>query len=85
VLAGIVEQVGTAIGLLSAELDDLELTGAARSLLEDIARRLDPARSLPSASASETALVVQLRPLVVDLLVATGLPIAEAQGRLPEI
>jgi len=84
-LAGLVEQIGRAMALISAELDDLGLAGAARSLLEDIAPRLDPGRAVPDASASESAIVVQLRPLVVDLLVATGLPLGDARGRLPPI
>ena len=84
-LADLLTQVGRAIELIGDELVDLELAGAARSVLIDLAKRLDPARSLPGASASESAVIVQLRPLTTDLLVATGLPLAEAHGHLPAL
>ncbi|MBO9577201.1 MAG: FUSC family protein [Microbacteriaceae bacterium] len=84
-LADLLAQVGRAIGLLGEELDRLELAGAARSVLRDLGHRLDPATVLPHGSASESAVVVQLRPLVVDLLVASGMPIAEAHGTLPAV
>jgi len=83
-VAALVGDVARAIALLGAEQEDLGLVGAARSVLGDLAARLDPA-ALGRPSAPETALVLQLRPLVVDLLVATGLPLAEAQGRLVPI
>jgi len=84
-LAGLIDQVGRGIELLGQELDDLLMTGAARSVLLDVAKRLDPMLAVPDGDATESAVVVQLRPLVVDLLVATGLPLAEAQAALRAI
>ena len=81
-LAGLVSEVATAIRLLGDELADLELAGAARSLLTDLAARLDPTGIVPDGGVAGSALVLQLRPLVVDLLVATGLPLDAAQARL---
>jgi uncharacterized membrane protein YgaE (UPF0421/DUF939 family) len=85
VLAHLVDQVGQTIDLLGQELEDLELVGAARSVLLDLAKRLDPLSVVPSGEASPSAVVVQLRPLVVDLLVATGLSLREAQAALRAI
>lgn len=81
-LAELVATVGDAIRLLHAELGDLELAGAARSVLSDLAGRLHPATAIPGGSVAESTVVVQLRPLVVDLLVATGLSLPDAQRRL---
>lgn len=80
-LAGLVGSVGDGIRLVGAEVEDLELAGAARSLLADLAARLGP-DAVPGASVAEAAVMLQLRPLVVDLLVATGMPIDDAQDRL---
>ncbi|HWK19622.1 MAG TPA: FUSC family protein [Microbacteriaceae bacterium] len=85
VLARLVEQVGQAIDLLGQELEDLLLTGAARSVLLDLAKQLDPLAAVPEGDASRSALVVQLRPLVVDLLVATGMSLPDAQAALRAI
>ena len=84
-VGGILIEISRAIGLLGREQEDLELVGGARSLLGDLAGRLDPAVSIAVPSPAESALVVQCRPLVVDLLVATGLPLPEAQARLAEL
>jgi len=81
-LADLIATAGEAVRLLHAELDDLELAGAARNLLVDLAGRLRPQTAVPNASVTESTVVVQLRPLVVDLLVATGLTLSEAQSRL---
>ena len=80
-LASLISTVGDGIGLLGAEVENLELAGQARSLLGDLATRLGP-DAVPGASVAETAVVLQLRPLVVDLLVATGMSLDDAQARL---
>ena len=85
VLARLLDQVVQAIDLLGQELDDLLIAGAARSVLLDLAGQLDPLTAVPDGNATESAVVVQLRPLVVDLLVATGLPLDRAQAALRSI
>jgi len=80
-LAGLVSQLATAVGLVSDELDDAQLAGAARSLLSDLARRL----TLPDAGVADASIVLMLRPLTVDLLVGTGLPIDDARALLPAV
>jgi uncharacterized membrane protein YgaE (UPF0421/DUF939 family) len=84
-LAEAVTQLGTGIRLLGEELTDPQLAGAARSLLSDLALRLDPAVIAPDAPMTDAAVVLMLRPLAVDLLVGTGMPIDEARVLLPEV
>jgi uncharacterized membrane protein YgaE (UPF0421/DUF939 family) len=80
-LAGLVGELATAVGLLGGELDDPQLVGAARSLLSDLARRL----TLPNTAVTDASIVLMLRPLTVDLLVGTGLPIDDARALLPPV
>ena len=84
-LAELIGQFATSIGLLGDELDDPQVAGAARSLLSDLARRLDPEAVMPHAHLADAAMVLMLRPLAVDLLVGTGMPAAEARALLPEV
>ena len=84
-LAELVVQLGTGIRLLGEELDDPQVAGAARSLLSDLTRRLDPEGVVPHAQLMDAALVLTLRPLAVDLLVGAGMPIEEARALLPEV
>ncbi len=84
-LAGLVEEVERGLALLVEEQHDLELTGAARSVLTGVAARLRPDLATPDAALSESAVVLQLRPLVVDLLATSGLPLEEAQARLVDL
>lgn len=84
-LGGLVASLDGALSLLVEEQQDLELTGAARSLLVDLASRLHPQIAVPGASVAEAAVVLQLRPLTVDLLAASGLPLDDARARLVEL
>ncbi len=84
-LAEIVSQFATGIRLLGDELDDPLVAGAARSLLADLARRLDPAGVVPSAGMTDAALVLMLRPLAVDLLVGSGMSTEDARALLPVV
>lgn len=84
-LAEVLAQVRTGIRLLGDELDDPQVAGAARSLLSDVARRLDPATVVPDGHLTDAALVLMLRPLAVDLLAGTGMPLDEARALLPRV
>ena len=84
-LAGIVHDIQTALALLGRELDDLQLAGQARSLLSDLARRLDPAVVVPDGGVTDAAIVLMIRPLVVDLLVGTGMEPDAARALLPPV
>lgn len=84
-LADVVSDVATALTMLGAELDDLQVAGQARSLLSDLARRLDPGILVPDAGVADAALVLMVRPLVVDLLVGTGMDPDAARELLPPV
>jgi uncharacterized membrane protein YgaE (UPF0421/DUF939 family) len=85
-LAGLLAEIASAIGILAAEVADRELTGAARTALTDLARRLDPAAvATPEAPLADAAVVLMLRPLVVDLLEATGMDADDARALLPAV
>lgn len=84
-LAGLLRTVATAIGLLGDELADPQVAGAARSMLADLARRLHPEVVTPGARLSDATIVLLARPLVIDLLVGTGMPIDEARALLPAV
>lgn len=84
-LAGLLAELSTAIRLLGAELEDRELAGASRSMLTDLASRLVPDRIVASPDVAQSVVVVLLRPLVVDLLVATGMSSEEARALLPPV
>jgi len=83
-IADLLARIAGAVSLLSASLDDIEQLPVARRTLEEVARHLRPGEVLGSdAAISEQALVIALRPLVVDLLVTSGMPVAAAQDLLP--
>jgi uncharacterized membrane protein YgaE (UPF0421/DUF939 family) len=84
-LAELIAQFGTAYQLYGEELDDPQLVGQARSLLADLARRLDPSGVVPDSDLPDAALVLMLRPLAIDLLVGTGMPAEDARGLLPSV
>jgi uncharacterized membrane protein YgaE (UPF0421/DUF939 family) len=84
-IAGLVETTGAGIRMLGEELDDPQVAGAARSLLADLARRLDPVVVVPDAGIADASVVLLLRPLVVDLLVGTGMSGDDARALLPPI
>lgn len=81
--ADLLAEIERGARLVRDALDDVALEPAARATLAALAVRLDPAGILPGGSVGELNLVAALRPLTVDLLVATGMPSAEAQALLP--
>ncbi|MEU1970711.1 FUSC family protein [Microbacterium sp. NPDC019599] len=85
VAADLLAEVARAAGVVATSLDDISLQPAAREALTVVASRLDPAAVLPDASLGDQNLVAALRPLVVDLLTATGLTPAEARAIIPRI
>ncbi|ROQ37531.1 uncharacterized membrane protein YgaE (UPF0421/DUF939 family) [Frondihabitans sp. PhB188] len=84
-LADLVSRIAVATQVLGESLSDVEKRPAARDALEAVGGRLDPALVLPGAPVGETVLVLMLRPLVIDLLMATGMAHDDARGRLPAL
>lgn len=83
VLADLFERIHGGIELLGQSLREPERALDARAQFVAIMPLLDPAVTLPGAAVNSSILVHLLRPLVVDLLVATGMPAAEARALLP--
>jgi len=84
-IAGVMNDVAGALRVVESEQDDPQLVGGARSLLSDIARRLDPEVVEPGASVADAAVILLVRPLVVDLLVGVGMPADDARALLPPV
>lgn len=82
-LAALIAELSNAVQLLGTEIEDPAAVGAARSALSDVAARLDPARFAPSENLRESLIVALARPMVVDLLVATGMDLERARALLP--
>ncbi|GAB2834796.1 aromatic acid exporter family protein [Microbacterium insulae] len=85
VAADLLAEIVRGAGFVSDSLDDISLEPAARSALAAVASRLDPAELLPGASLGDQNLITALRPLAVDLLVATGMSPQEARTVVPRI
>lgn len=85
VSADVLAEIVRGAGFIDDALDDIALEPAARAALASVASRLDPAELLPGASLGDQNLIAAMRPLVVDLLTATGMPPAEARAAVPRI
>ncbi|WP_345799868.1 FUSC family protein [Microbacterium sp. AZCO] len=85
IAADLVSEVARSAGLVAASLDDISFEPAAQDALRAVASRLDPRAILPAGSLGEHNFISGLRPLVVDLLTATGVPPAEARKAVPRI
>ncbi|WP_166877477.1 aromatic acid exporter family protein [Salinibacterium sp. ZJ450] len=84
-LARVVEGIAGGVVLLGDGVRNPASLDEARSRFAAVMRELDPTTLLPGAPMVDTVLVMMLRPLLVDLLVASGMPDAEARGLLPEV
>ncbi|MFE7844181.1 aromatic acid exporter family protein [Microbacterium sp. NPDC057407] len=85
VSADVLAEIARAAGFVADSLDDVAFEPAARAALVAVAGRLNPAELLPGASLGDQNLIAAMRPLVVDLLTATGMPAAEARHAVPRI
>jgi uncharacterized membrane protein YgaE (UPF0421/DUF939 family) len=85
VIADLLAEIGRGAAIVASSLEDLSLEPAAREAVLAVAVRLDPRTAVPGATLGEQNLVGALRPLVVDLLTATGMPPAEARQAVPRI
>ncbi len=84
-LAELMAALQSAVSMLAQSIDHPELRPVVRQSLVLIAITLDPRRLAPGEPYSEAALVVTIRPLVLDLLAASGMPLDEARRTLPDI
>jgi uncharacterized membrane protein YgaE (UPF0421/DUF939 family) len=77
--------VASAMELLGASVEHPASVAPAADLLRELAPRLDPEALMPHAPVTESVMVLLIRPLVVDLLVATGMTADEARALLPVV
>lgn len=84
-LAELLLALGSTIALLGRSVREPEAGAAAREDLLLIAPRLDPRTVTPDASIAEAMITVLVRPMVVDLATATGVPAAEVRALLPPL
>lgn len=85
VAADLLAELGRGAQLVGQSLDDISFEPIAREAVRVVAARLDPAALLPDAGLGDQNLIAALRPLAVDLLVATGMPPDEARACVPRI
>ncbi len=83
--ADVLAEIQQGATLIADSLDDISVEPVARETLAAIAAHLDPRALIPGASLGDQNLVMALRPLVVDLLAATGMSDAEARSAVPRI
>lgn len=84
-LAELLAGILSATALLGQSIDRPELRPVVRQSLVLVAIRLDPRVLTPGQPFAEAALVLSIRPLVLDLLAASGMPLEEARRTLPDI
>lgn len=84
-LADLVGKIIIATELLEQTSDDFSVTQKARKYLQKIPASLDPKVFDPPLTTSESAVLLQIRPLYVDLAIAAGVEPARARVLLPKV
>ena len=73
------------MNLLAQSLDDPLLADTARVGLAGTAAHLKPHTVVGDAEVTDSVVILMLRPMLVDLLVAAGLDEEKARGTLPAV
>ena len=84
-LAALIEQVFEATMILASGLEDPSKLEAAQQRYLDVIHQLDPKRFGIADELREASVLLLLRPLLVDLLCATGMSEDEAREELPKV
>lgn len=84
-LADLCDQLHSAVSLMREGLNDPEALENAQQELLEIIRQLDPKRFGIADQIREASVLLLLRPLVVDLLCASGMTEDDARAELPEV
>ena len=84
-LADLFEQLAEAVTNLREGLSDSEDLDLARAQLLEIIKQLDPKKFGIADQLREASVLLLLRPLLVDLLCATGMSEDAARAELPEV
>lgn len=84
-LADLCEQIAEAVTNIQDGLSEPEELALARVQLLEIIKQLDPKKFGIADQLREASVLLLLRPLLVDLLCATGMTEDEARAELPEV
>jgi uncharacterized membrane protein YgaE (UPF0421/DUF939 family) len=84
-LADLCEQIAEAVTNLQGGLSDQEDLDLARAQLLEIIKQLDPKKFGIADQLREASVLLLLRPLLVDLLCASGMTEDAARAELPEV
>lgn len=84
-LAKLFTLVQKAVELVERSTSDFSAAQTARKFLKKNSALLSPARLKTQLTISEIALLMQIRPLWVDLCLAAGMDAKEARGLLPDV
>ncbi|MBB2975038.1 uncharacterized membrane protein YgaE (UPF0421/DUF939 family) [Microbacterium endophyticum] len=84
-IADVIAEIQRGATLVHLSLTDISYEPLARESLRAVAVRLDPGAMLPDAAPSDQNLILSLRPLVVDLLTAAGMPGEQARSSVPRL
>jgi len=85
IAADVLADLARGVDLVGRSLDDISLEPVARESILSVAAHLDPREMLPGASLGDQNLLAAMRPLAVDLLVATGMSQKDARAAVPRI
>ncbi|MFM6980482.1 MAG: FUSC family protein [Micrococcales bacterium] len=84
-LADLIEQIESATSLLQLGLSDVEKQADAQEAFIEIVHQLDPKRFGIADQLREASVLLLLRPMLIDLLCASGMDEEEARAELPAI
>ena len=85
VIGSIMASLGTSVELLGQSLDDPLLADTVRVGLVAVAERLRPDSIVKGAPVTDSVVILMMRPLLVDLLMAADFPAEKARALLPEV
>jgi uncharacterized membrane protein YgaE (UPF0421/DUF939 family) len=82
-LVDLFSEIAAILDLMGEAIEDASKLEEAAAALRALAPRLDPEKFMPHAPVTESVFVLLCRPLVVDLLIASGYTIDDARALLP--
>ena len=84
-LADLFAQISAATAVLAKGLEGPDALDDARAMLLDVIHQLDPKRFGIADQLREASVLLLLRPLLIDLLCASGMREDDARAELPEV
>ena len=84
-LADLFEQIGDATRVLARSVHEPEVLDDAQEMLVEIIHQLDPKKHGIADQIREASVLLLLRPMLVDLLCASGMSEEDARAELPAV